>query len=268
MGHKLWKEAYYGNIREAAIAGKMGNIDVVFLGDNIIEEWRGLSYGKLDPNKEQNAQVFENLFWEGLGYNNADFDGLALGISGDKTFNLLWRLQNGELPDSLNPSVWWISIGTNDFGHNGRTFCSIEVVLMGILRVIEEVRAKRPNALIVVNSILPRSENGDADVTFSNGKPMPLWHGISEVNRELEDYCSYNHNMYFFDATSIFLSQKPKSKAKYIPDKLMLDYLNPTAKGYQAWGEAIVEEIHSIVDASQAEGGRRPITSTVPSRGE
>lgn len=172
-------------------------------------------------------------------------------------------MQNGELPNSLHPSVWWISIGTNDFGHDGKPYCSPEVVSMGILRVIEEVREKRPNALIVVNSILPRSEKGDAAVTFGNGKAMPLWEGILEVNRELEEYCSYNHNMYYFDATSIFLNEKPKTKAQYIEQKMMFDFLHPTARGYQKWGENIVQEIHKLIDVREAEGGRRPINSTL-----
>mmetsp|Transcript_25009 Transcript_25009/g.37979 ORF Transcript_25009/g.37979 Transcript_25009/m.37979 type:complete len:411 (+) Transcript_25009:60-1292(+) len=262
INHKMWKAAHYGNVREATMAGEMGNTDVVFLGDSIIEGWRGLSFGKVNPKKELNTRVFEKLFAKGFGH-NADFEGLALGISGDKTFNLLWRLQNGELPDNLHPKIWWLLIGTNDFGHDDKPHCSPEIVLMGVLRVIEELRAARPHTLIVVNSILPRSENGDAAVTFGNGKAMPLWEGILEVNRELEEYCSYNRNMYYFDATSTFLNEKPKTKAQYIEQKMMFDFLHPTARGYQKWGENIVQEIHKLIDVREAEGGRRPINSTL-----
>lgn len=213
------------------MAGEMGNTDVVFLGDSIIEGWRGLSFGKVNPKKELNTRVFGNLFAKGFGH-NADFEGLALGISGDKTFNLLWRLQNGELPDTLHPKMWWLLIGTNDFGHDEKPHCSPEIVLMGVLRVIEELRAARPHTLIVVNSILPRSENGGA-VTAPDTKIPTVWEGILEVNRKLKDYCSNHHNLRYFDATSIFLRQKENTKGiddQYIPDSLMADYLHPTHK--------------------------------------
>ena len=34
-----------------------------------------------------------------------DFGALNLGMGGDQTQHLLWRLQNGELPDVLQPEV-------------------------------------------------------------------------------------------------------------------------------------------------------------------
>jgi len=253
MNHKTWKEAYYGNVREATMG--IDHVDIVFLGDSIIEGWRGLSFGQVNPNKAENTRTFEKLFAKGFGH-NADFEGLALGIAGDKTFNLLWRLQNGEIPDSLHPKVFWFLIGTNDFGHDDKPHCSPEVVLMGVLRVIEELRAARPHTLIVVNSILPRSEDGGAVTSQENNLPT-VWEGILEVNRELKDYCSNHHNLRYFDATPIFLRQKPDTKGvdgQYIPDSMMGDYLHPTAKGYLEFGEAVVKEMYHIMDSSQAKG--------------
>lgn len=40
-----------------------------------------------------------------------DYDGLALGIAGDKSPNLLWRLQHGEMPKNLKSKVFWLLIG-------------------------------------------------------------------------------------------------------------------------------------------------------------
>jgi hypothetical protein len=42
---------------------------------------------------------------------------LLLGISGDQTMHLLWRLQNGEGPAGLNPTSITLMIGTNDVLH-------------------------------------------------------------------------------------------------------------------------------------------------------
>ena len=64
---------------------------------------------------------------------------------------MLYRLQNGELPDTLNPKVFWILIGTNDLGAYQ---CSAEAVAAGNIRIVQELQAKRPRAKIVLNSIL------------------------------------------------------------------------------------------------------------------
>jgi hypothetical protein len=37
------------------------------------------------------------------------------------------------MPASFNPKIWWLELGMNDLG---RTQCSEEVVILGILRVV------------------------------------------------------------------------------------------------------------------------------------
>jgi len=44
--------------------------------------------------------------------NDLSLNALPLGIAGDRTVDLLWRIRNGEMPEELNPSIWWILIGT------------------------------------------------------------------------------------------------------------------------------------------------------------
>ena len=56
---------------------------------------------------------------------------LALGVSGDRTENLLWRLANGET-EGLHPAVTVVEIGTNNlaFGH------SAEATAYGVQAVV------------------------------------------------------------------------------------------------------------------------------------
>jgi hypothetical protein len=56
------------------------------------------------------------------------------------------------MPATFHPKVWWISLGMNDLA---RMECSEEIVMLGILRIVEEILVQRPNAKIVINSILP-----------------------------------------------------------------------------------------------------------------
>jgi hypothetical protein len=60
------------------------------------------------------------------------------------------------MPSSFNPKIWWLEVGMNDIG---RTECSEEVVILGVLRIVEEILYKKPDAQIVVNSLLPMAES-------------------------------------------------------------------------------------------------------------
>jgi lysophospholipase L1-like esterase len=59
------------------------------------------------------------------------------------------------MPEDFNPRVWWLVLGMNDLG---RMQCSEEVVVLGILRVVEEIRTRKPDAEIVINSMLPMAD--------------------------------------------------------------------------------------------------------------
>jgi hypothetical protein len=56
------------------------------------------------------------------------------------------------MPYDFNPKVWWIVLGMNDLT---RMQCSEEIVELGILRVVEEIRLRKPDAKIVINSLFP-----------------------------------------------------------------------------------------------------------------
>eukprot|EP00904_Undaria_pinnatifida_P005122 jgi/Undpi1/173/HiC_scaffold_1.g00170.m1 len=85
-------------------------------------------------------------YYEGLG-------SLNLGVSGDQTQHLLWRMQNGELPDVLQPQSIMVAIGTNNLGYG----MSAEDTVGGIKAVVKDLREQRPDALIVVIGLFPRA---------------------------------------------------------------------------------------------------------------
>jgi lysophospholipase L1-like esterase len=59
------------------------------------------------------------------------------------------------MPADFNPRVWWVALGMNDLG---RMQCSEEVVILGILRVVEEILTRKPDAEVVINSMLPMAD--------------------------------------------------------------------------------------------------------------
>jgi len=173
---KSWNEAHKANVAEVnfykslfgqnptMIDEERGTarppIDVAFVGESVVEAMDGRWLGKnivtstkngegQDRRKPDIGKVFEKLFNKKKG---GPVEGVALGISGDNTANVLWRLKHDEMPYDFNPKVWWLVLGMNDLT---RLQCSEEIVVLGILRVAEEIRLRKPDAKIVINSLLP-----------------------------------------------------------------------------------------------------------------
>jgi len=145
----------------------LGNdLDVAFLGESVIEEMDGRWLGReRSPDLVTLQKTFRSHFSKAKG---AKLNGVALGIAGDTAPNVLWRLMHGEMEDFFNPKVWWVSLGMNDLS---RMKCSEEVVILGVLRVVEEILEKKPNAHVVINSLFPMAEaRGDVRPVISDYK--------------------------------------------------------------------------------------------------
>lgn len=156
------------------------DVDIVFLGQTITEAMNGRINGH-DMSKSDYfgrvKKVFETLF---NGAVDNSVKAMAMGLTGDTASNVLWRLMNGELPDDFNPPIWWLVLGMEEVG---RYRCSEEITVMGILRIVEEIKTRRPDAKIVVNSLLPmikmrmkeaEDEEEFVDAERANGKgPKP-----------------------------------------------------------------------------------------------
>jgi lysophospholipase L1-like esterase len=246
-----WQKVHQMNVDTAS---KRTNIDVLFLGDSITEGWHGTSRGH-EIARAKGAQAIFSKYFEGHG-KDAKYDGMALGISGDTSPNVLWRIQNGELPDSLNPKVIWLLIGTNDFGNS---WCSPELVLIGILRVVEEIRVRKPNAIVVIHGILPRTfshkgyvmrgQTAPLSSFVGKSKQLPsLWRDIVAVNEEIRRYCAERENVEYFETKLFFVDSTAAPQELRINSRLMPDYLHPSVEGYERWGEEIVSYLEKIID--------------------
>lgn len=194
------------------------NPEVVLIGNSITHFWGGLPQlkyadGKLrEPNGPTSwASVF------------GPYRVLNLGFGWDRTQNVLWRLDHGEL-DGLHPRVVVVDIGTNNTTptKNARKNTAGEIV-EGIREVCLRVRSKAPGAKIVVMAIFPRGK-----------EPLnPLRTLITEINRKLKIFAKEN-NVTLVDIGPNMLA----ADGTFLPG-MMLDYVHPTDKGYQVWADAI-----------------------------
>src|SRR5207302_1144517 len=122
---------------------RRGRIDIYFEGDSIVRRWGALDYPELL------ASWTSNFY----GWNAANF-----GWGSDRTQNILWRLQHGEL-DGADPKVIVLLAGTNNVGAQPRDNRTIDEIVRGIQAIVAVCRKKAPNATIILTAIFPRNDN-------------------------------------------------------------------------------------------------------------
>lgn len=177
---------------------RQGGIDVLFLGDSITENFA-----------TRGADVW-NREIAPLG-NVVDF-----GIGGDRTQFVLWRAQHGELAGS-GARVVVLMVGTNNLA----TATPANVV-RGVSAIVDTVRAALPNAIVIVNALLPRGAAGD-----------PARAKIAEVNARLAGLAD-GARVRYVDSGPGFVDAEGEVRPELMPDDL-----HPSAAGYEVWAAAL-----------------------------
>lgn len=186
---------------------KEGGAQLVFLGDSITAGWAG-------NGKEVWAKAFS-------AYKPVNF-----GIGGDRTQHVLWRIENGEL-DGIKPKAAVVMIGTNNSGTD-----PAEGIAKGVTRIIETIRAKQPQAKILLLAVFPRGEKAS---------PNPGRDKLKQVNAiiaKLDD----GKNVFFLDIGEKFM-QPDGSLTK----EIMPDFLHLSPAGYQIWADAIGPKLAELM---------------------
>ena len=224
--------------------------DVILLGDSITHGWEG-----------------QRAWQEHFG----SFKPVNLGIGGDQTGHVLWRITDGHELDNLKPKAAVIMIGTNNTG--GHT---AEQIAGGITAIVEELKKQKPGIKILVLGVFPRGGFGDAERSLEQ-----ITEGIKPINEELKkeqpDLKRLNtlvrsleqkrgtipaaklnkkigeinaiisklddgKTVFYKDIGKEFLDQNGG-----LPGEIMPDYLHLSAKGYDIWGKAIKGDIEKLV---------------------
>lgn len=180
-------------------------VDLLFIGDSITHYW-----------ENQGRTVWQEYYANRKAFN--------LGFSGDKTSNVLWRLQNGEV-DQLSPKLTVIMIGTNNRE-------SATQIADGVKAICAEVRQRMPESKILVLGIFPRGDYRDRpkqEVTESGDNRQ--WATNREANTILSQFAD-NETIFYLDIGEAFLNEGKVRR------DLMPDFLHPNTAGYQVWAEA------------------------------
>jgi lysophospholipase L1-like esterase len=190
---------------------KTGHIDIYFEGDSITRRW-----GTSDEQyKHFLANWRENFF----GWNAGNF-----GWGGDKTQNILWRLDNGEL-DNVKPKVIVLLAGTNNVGNTapqGKDDPRVEDITRGIKTILDVLHHKAPSATIVLMGIFPRNDNMAV---------MPI---INQINQRIAKFAD-GRKIRFLNINDKLADQNDK----LFEGMINQDGLHLDVKGYQVWADAL-----------------------------
>jgi N-acetylglucosamine-6-sulfatase len=144
---------------------------------------------------------------------------LRMGIGGDRTQTLLWRMQEGELKDlSLENLV--LLIGTNNLGAGDTP----EDVTQGIKLTIESIRRYQPQTRIILMAIFPR-EQSPVD---------PMRAKVKAANQLLANAART------WGVTLIDIGPRLLEGDGSISKETMGDFVHLTPKGYRVWADAVL----------------------------
>ena len=127
------------------VRANKGPVDILLLGDSITQQW-----GSLLDNKPLNA-AWQNLFGK--------YKTINLGIGGEKSQNLLWRLDHGGV-EGIDPKVVIVLIGNNNMFFAGET--GVEAAAKGVQMCVANAREKFPKADVIAVKIFPAHGPGNS----------------------------------------------------------------------------------------------------------
>ena len=186
---------------------KQGRIDIYFEGDSIVRRWGATDYPDFLGNWKKNF----------YGWNAADF-----GWGADRTQNILWRLQHGEL-DGIDPKVIVLLAGTNNVGTEPRDEATVAEIVRSVKAIVDLCRQKAPNAAIILTAIFPRNDN------------LAVMPTITQINARLARIAD-GTKVRFLNINDRLADEDGRVVEGVLNER---DKLHPTLEGYQIWADAL-----------------------------
>jgi N-acetylglucosamine-6-sulfatase len=193
--------------RQLTQKARQGDAKLAFIGDSITQGWEGA--GKA---------VWEDAY--------GDRQAINLGIGGDRTEHVIWRLTHGNL-GKIQPEVAVLMIGTNNTGHFDQ---DPEEVAAGVQRILEILEERRPQTKIVLTGIFPRGRQ-PTDLKRLNNI------AINQIIRRFED----GQRVHYLDIGDVFLEADGTISPEVMPDALHL-----SEEGYRRWAAALEPTLQAL----------------------
>ena len=193
FGGDSWLKIHEGLVK--TVQANPGPVDVLLVGDSITIQW-GASWAKQFPDRKA----------------------VNIGIGGDKTQNVLWRLDHGGVA-GLQPKTIVLMIGNNNMFFTPET--GVAAAAKGVEACARNLREKFPDAELIVAKILP-----------CHAPKSRFYQDILLTNDEIEKLnLGADPKIRVLDLTKDFLNADGTiKKALYTPDNI---HLSP--EGYAAY---------------------------------
>lgn len=186
---------------------KKGDVDVLMVGDSITHGWEG-----------EGAAAWQKYY--------GDKKAINLGIGGDQTQHVLWRLENYDW-SAVNPKLAVLLIGVNNTW--SRTSAAKDIAL-GNRRIVTKLHSLFPEMKIIALNVFPCTNRPDQQAC------------IDAINELLPYYfrdLDYVENV---DIGWVFMNQDG-----VLTEAVMPDLLHPNAVGYESWGAALYLKINDYL---------------------
>lgn len=185
---------------------KQGNVDLIFIGDSITQGW-----------ERAGKTVWEEFY--------AKRNAVNLGIGGDRTQHVLWRLDHGNV-EGISPKLAVLMIGTNNSGTN-----TSEQIAAGIEAIVDKLKKKVPETKVLILGIFPRG----ADAGDTKRK-------VNEGANALVSKLADGKQVFYLDIGRNFLAADGSLSKEIMPDLLHLN-----DKSYRIWAESIEPKVTELM---------------------
>lgn len=220
-GEAWWKQRHESFNARAKQGAANGDIGLIFLGDSITQGWEG-----------EGKQVWESFYAPRHAFN--------IGISGDRTQHVLWRLDHGNVDGLAKPAkghapkLVVMMIGTNNSNGSDNT---AEEIADGNKAIVAKLREKLPDTKILMLAIFPRGDKPNAQ-REKNAKASLMASKVADGKM-----------VHYLDIGNAFLEKDGTLTKEVMPDAL---HLSP--EGYKRWAEAIEPMVKKLMGEKEADG--------------
>jgi lysophospholipase L1-like esterase len=226
-----WADAF---ARLEALGLKHGSSRLVFLGDSITQ---GLTGDADRVARVDGKRAIDQVF----GQDGA----LSLGLSGDRTEHLRYRLRKGALR-WLSPRVIVLQIGINNLNSGKHSAADTAA---GIQAVVNDLRASQPWASILVCGPFPAGRTADAPLRLAVDAVHDV---IAKIGDETESSIHGGaKQVHYMDLRPLFLNEDGSPGSRMGGDALHIN-----AQGQLAWMHAIEAWVREQLD--------RPLVPDLP----
>ena len=195
-----------------SICGSVENIDLLLIGNSITQGFGNRPNITSSPGKNASEKFFQGLEW------------INAGISGDRTQQLLFRIQNGEY-ESVNPHTVVLTIGVNNFSDND----GAAEIAEGIQNIVDVIAKRFPlNTRIILFGPLPTGVDPASEQRVKYNEIHKRIKSLGERSK-----VSYHNVLSHFITKNGFLNPLYYSE----------DGIHLKTKGYDVWAKYIKEQL-------------------------